>query len=444
MEEREFSTEWTRGLMKGWRFFPAPQSIPLAILILLVVALEECRGQLPERGMPRPLPAVYLDERGYAGQAAAASPDTAVPQVASSGFSVLHQAQTASQVRLGEPVAVAISVRSPAIQSHDSRSKLSQSLTVVQLWREAARVQQEAQQLLERRAYYAARRGAIDALGFYAAASDLGGGYGQAQSDFAAALRAIREAGDFVGRYGVVDSEAQRRMIRSHSTPVLENGIASDCSPHEAADEYLDFARDRFGRAFRSCAAAAGALRLLGLAETRCEENPHAIREGIALCALRAALLVDPTNVNVHHDLGSYALQAGLDAEAEWVLKWSFEKQPTPGAIQGLIALYERRGQADAARSLEREYSQLLARGYEKHVYQLPPETFASISPPVQVGNAVAWPAGMAFAQGAGPAVRAPNASMPAMMPANGLTPSDPAKPGFGARVSAVMRQVFD
>jgi len=101
----------------------------------------------------------------------------------------------------------------------------------------------EASAKLDSHAYLTAAANAVDALKLIAQTLDARAGNATATGDLTKALTAIREAEDFVGKYGMVDSAAIKRMVRSHSTEVLKPYDTTNLSGLAAADVYLDWSR---------------------------------------------------------------------------------------------------------------------------------------------------------------------------------------------------------
>ena len=268
----------------------------------------------------------------------------------------------------------------------------SESLTAVQLLRDSKRLHEEAERLLASGAEYAAYDAAVRSLRSMAAANDLEHGGDQATSSLNAALEAIREAGDFMGRFGEVDLATIDRMIASHRTPVLKGCNVSNLTPLVAADHYLDFARRQLTLAVHDQQDAANVLAVLGNAARNRQVNPVGLRDSIAICCLRAAVATNPDNAGVTSELGYHAMQLGLLDEARWALETSLASSPSRHALQNLIETHRLAGDIDQARAL---IAQLDALGGPEPVKQLQvtpvsPEEFAALSPPVQPGSPMA------------------------------------------------------
>lgn len=314
----------------------------------------------------------------------------------------VHRQQVAAEVSesiLGQPFRG---------MSADQLQPLSESLTAVQMLRQAQRLQREAEQLIARGAHYAARQTAAESLRAFAAASDLAQNSHNAKQQLDAALEAVRESGDFLGRYGTVDQAGLARMVGSHRTPLLKRIDTSDLSPVAAADLYLDFARDRFSRALAGNPDAARSLMVLGQAERQRDAGPTTANDSIALCCARAALAVSPEDATTHNELGYLALQVGLLDEARWALERGLSIRPSTEALQNLVETHRLAGNIETAQMLARQLP-TNAGAPQLNVLHVSPEAFASISPPVQNGSAAA-----PTAMGRGPVVPQPTLQPPA------------------------------
>ncbi|XZE52411.1 hypothetical protein SH139x_004104 [Planctomycetaceae bacterium SH139] len=268
----------------------------------------------------------------------------------------------------------------------------SESLTVIQLLRDSEQKRAEANRLLQSGASYAAHAAAVDALRSLAAAADLRAGGKQASQAVNAALESIREAGDFMGRYGDVETPAIERMVASHRTPVLKGYDLTNVTPLSAADNYLDYAREQFTIAAAGQPEAAQALVVLGNAERKRGEHPQNLRDSIAISCLRAAVGTNPQNPYLASELGYHAMQLGLLGEARWALEHSLALQPSRPALQNLIETHRLAGNQAKAIELAAQLQQtgIPASQPAVNILQVSPEVFASISPPVQSGSPVA------------------------------------------------------
>ncbi len=289
--------------------------------------------------------------------------------------------------------------------SGQGTSPLSESVTVTQMLRQASELRLESERALRRGANFSARESAVGGLRALAVATD-----GQYQTSAASdalqiALDAVREAEDFVGRYGQADSAAVNRMVASHQTPVLKDRQNQDMSPHAAADAYLDFARQRLTQAMSSRPEASPLLRVLAHAEKATRESDVEFANSVSLCYLRAAVATNSQDAEALNELGYGALQLGLLGESEWALERSLASQPSVPALQNLIEVNRLTGNSERARQLVAMLPNGgQAPGKTLTITPIDASSFATISPPVQNAPMV-MPAGVVSGpQSIGPA----------------------------------------
>jgi tetratricopeptide (TPR) repeat protein len=272
-------------------------------------------------------------------------------------------------------------VSNPA--SLQTPTPVSESLTSVQLLRECENRSATADRLLRSGATFAAKEESLAAIRCFSAALDLQRG----GRDATEALEdAMREAGDFLGRYGTLDAAGVQRMVASHETPVLKNRDTSELTPHAAADVYLDYARINLGKAVQGNAKGARLLMLLANSQRARGAGDENMSDAIAITCLRAAVGSSPDDALLASELGYHAMRAGLLGEAKWALQRSLAIRPSTPALQNLIETHRLAGDLDRARELVA----MLPPGTPPVtqptmlVTTVSPTTFASISPPVQ------------------------------------------------------------
>ena len=209
-----------------------------------------------------------------------------------------------------------------------------------------------------------------------------------AASDLQAARDAIREARDFAGKYGTMDVAAMERLALSHSTTVLKDQSLQNVSPTDAADRYLDEARQRLARlaTYRPEAAqAADLLAAIYLARGDLDLLPNQT----ALCLRRAALQGQPHNADLAERLGMHLAATGLDAEAKWALEHAMSISPSQMVYNTLAAVQQRAGDRDEALRVAAQIRSRLPAGVEHprggvpDIVQLSPAEFARVSKPV-------------------------------------------------------------
>lgn len=173
----------------------------------------------------------------------------------------------------------------------------------------------EAQLKLEIRAYLTAEEKAKKALELITQSIDARQQSAIASRDLMIALTAIREAEDFVGKYGMVDGDAINRMVRSHSTEALKPYNTSNLNGVAAADIYLDWARRCITPIAVADPLAAEAIRILSQSH-RLRDNgtPFGIATSVHL--IRAAAAGAPNSAQVRVDFEKTMQVAGLSGES--------------------------------------------------------------------------------------------------------------------------------
>ncbi len=199
------------------------------------------------------------------------------------------------------------------------------------------------------------------------------------------ARTAIREARDFSGHYGVVNSDAIRRMAMSHRTKVIDLQQPSNLSASDVIDRYLDEARVRLSATAARSVEAAQAMDLLAAVYLG-RADANTLPSSTALCLRRAALQGQPNNASLALRLGMHLADLGLYQEAQWALQRSMRLQPSPQASDALIAVLRRSGKdQEAAHWIAVMGEQPLAsqqtpRPRVPEVTELSPQEFAAIS----------------------------------------------------------------
>lgn len=285
----------------------------------------------------------------------------------------------------------------------------------------------EAELLLGRKSIFAARQAAEKALGHLAEANDrvlptAKLNSGSHVDELERALVAIRESGDFWGRLGPLHDEDLPRRVAAHRTEVLKATSLERLAARDAADIYLDFARESLVRglgkgpmACRALAVLAGAYRVQAAESPQMADN----YEMIAVCCLRAATTCDSANAGVANELGYLLLRRELLQEARWALFRSLSAQPTPQALQNLAEVHRRFGHLDLA-------LQCIDAAGRLHPQQ-PAEAGVQLVSPEELAR---------FGSGMAPAVPHARAAAPAAATAVPATSADAANWAEPARVA--------
>ncbi|NND98140.1 MAG: hypothetical protein HKN47_12505 [Pirellulaceae bacterium] len=211
--------------------------------------------------------------------------------------------------------------------------------------RDVASVQlQEASTRLQRGATHSAKRLTFKALRNIAAMQDVHEGGNRHAKQLETAFAALRESGDFVGKFGAVQSDAMARMVAVHETEILKSQDLNNLSSIRAAELYLGVAHQNLVHAVGAVRAASDALILLGQIEHNMAEVSDTHAGAVAVTLQRAAVEIDPNNATALYQLGSSMLNQGMDQQAFSVLQKSVNARPTRQGYQRLMQVAERLG----------------------------------------------------------------------------------------------------
>jgi len=202
--------------------------------------------------------------------------------------------------------------------ANQSSQQVLPGFSVGGLREEAAKSLDEAALSLSTGANLTGAAAATEALKKIAQSIDIQRSDNLASADLAAALLALHEAEDFVGRYGTVDKNAIARMVRAHQTTVLKGFDTTNLTGIGAADVYMDFARQTLGSIASADPLAAHAIGLLGKSyRNRGSEAPMALAASVHL--MRAAASASPSDRGLVTELAAVLERANLVDEASIV-----------------------------------------------------------------------------------------------------------------------------
>ncbi len=249
-------------------------------------------------------------------------------------------------------------------------------------------------ELANRGAYYAARAEFIAGLRLLAQALDAERHTTQHSRSLAAALAALKEAGDFLPGAGKLEADLDLpAIIASHRTPVLKNTAAENLVPLVALKSYFTFAQAQFSAAAGREVAGSMALYALGklhaaAARQRNLDLPAA--EPKAVVFYQASLLVCPQNYMSANDLGVVLAQGGCYAEARSALEHSVFISRQSASLGNLAVVYQQLGQpwlaeqarrqAESVRRVEVEGRRARQTSANGAVQWVDPRTFAEMN----------------------------------------------------------------
>lgn len=208
-----------------------------------------------------------------------------------------------------------------------------------------------------------------------------------ATADLKLARTAIREARDFAGAYGDLDSQGVKRIARSHLTNIVKDDRAP-ISGADAIDQYFNEARIRLSRIAAARVEAAQAMDLLAAIHLGRNER-RLLPSQTALCLRRAALQGQPGNGSLALRVGMQLADLGLDDEARWALEHSMAIEPTQQGAKTLAKVLRRIGDHLGAEEITRQAAERFAAKPAKASPEIPriqfvsPEQFAKLSPSV-------------------------------------------------------------
>ncbi len=200
----------------------------------------------------------------------------------------------------------------------------------------------------------------------------------------------MREARDFSGIYGELDSPAIYRIAKSHRSNLLDRNETGAINAADAADRYLDSARVQLASIAARSDEAARTMDLLAAVYLG-RADAKTLPSATALCLRRAALQGQPKNANLAYRLGTHLSELGLLSEARWTLEHSMSLEPNRQTAEVLATILQRSGQGESAedvlaglsRQTDASEEILEARPRVPEIMTLSPADFAALSRPV-------------------------------------------------------------
>lgn len=282
--------------------------------------------------------------------AAASGPELADPLQA-----VRQSSEALAEESPWPPRELPASVASP-LKTADPARKRSRQLELIA--RQADRQTRHGLELAGRGAFFAARAEFLGALRLIAGGLDTEQKTNVHGRALAAALTAMKEAGDFLPSGPRLEAELDLpRIIAAHATPALKTD-AENVTSMTAMKCYFTFAQEQFAAAAGREVAAAMALRALGKLH-----DTLAGKKGIsgttsapkAMVFYQAALLVFPENFMAANDLGVLLARSGNYSSARDMFEYSLSLCRQSTTWRNLVVVYRQLGQTALAERAERE-----------------------------------------------------------------------------------------
>jgi tetratricopeptide (TPR) repeat protein len=202
-------------------------------------------------------------------------------------------------------------------------------------------------------AYFAARAEFIAALRLLSQGLDADSLTKQHSRALALALRAIKEADDFIPNGSTTEADLSvRSIVGNHETPALKKADLSGLTPMMALKCYLTFAQEQLAEAAGGEIAGSMALHALGkLHATLAKNKIGNVRaaEPKAMVFFQAALLVHGRNYMAANDLGVLLARCGNWADACAMLNYSLSLRSDPTGWHNLALVYQGLGQRELA-----------------------------------------------------------------------------------------------
>ena len=352
---------------------------------------------------PRGLLAVFamMLASGWAGELSAAEPSDwpcsrptdPVAEVISrdhAGAKSVAEQPVQEAARTDEPTKAVDLWASPLVAARPLKKRSEQLERIAQ---QADRRTQYGYELAGRNAYFAARSEFIGALRLVAEGLDTERKAVVHSRALAAAIRAMKEAEDFLPSQSRAEVALDLPGIfATHTTPVLKDR-AEDMTSLAALRCYHTFSQEQFAAAAGHEVAGSMALHALGklhAALARKNGSPIVAPESKAMVFYQAALLAYSENSLAANDLGVLLARCGRSNDARAMLEHGLALHPQSTGWRNLVVVYGQLGQTAlaerAVRQAERLRRQELARRQKSPasvtgaVQWVDPQTFAQSS----------------------------------------------------------------
>jgi tetratricopeptide (TPR) repeat protein len=254
-----------------------------------------------------------------------------------------------------DPVTVPVPTRedSAAATARDREAALAV------LARQVDAMSRRAEDLAMRGAYFAARAEMIKALRLITQVLDAQSGEGTHSRALGDAMRAFREAADFLPRGSQLEAELNvSQVVSGHRTPILKQEHLEHLAPVTAQQRYFDYAQRQLVVAGGGLPAASRGLHALAkictvLDQAKLETQTLFLPQAVALH--QAALLVDPGNYHAANELSVLLARFGQWEDARRVLLHGLAVHGAPEMWCNLSVVHEQLGEPDLARRARHE-----------------------------------------------------------------------------------------
>jgi len=340
----------------------------------------------PTAASPPPAAADELAEVAQAPPEPAAASPTQPPRPSSTDANLARR-KPRTVVRLPNVVATnAIPIHRPP---HHEPPRLVNDREMQLVALEVAKRTRRAFAEANRMALYSARAEFIEALGVIAGAIDTRESTDRHRQALAAGLRALDESDDFVVNGAQLEADLNiAAMVKSHSTPVLQETASKGMSALIARQRYYDYAQQQLTVAAAGQPGASMALFGLGkIYATLGDQSRAHVVEPVpkALVFHQAALETYRGNHLAANEIGVLLARFGRYEEARRSFELSVAVHPEPSTWHNLAVIYEKTGNMAAAANARQAVANLSRGGrsatQSKHsVEWVSPEMFANTS----------------------------------------------------------------
>ncbi|MEL6896791.1 MAG: hypothetical protein AAFP90_11860, partial [Planctomycetota bacterium] len=285
-----------------------------------------------------------------------------------------------------------------------SHAAETRTMTAQRLYRQAEESLRRSDQQLRRGATLSCRESAIQGLHKIAQSIQQQMPDAPAIDDCQQSITAIREAFDFLGRFGSVDHEAVERCVWSHKSGILKDASGNPLrgvdkmQGMEAAERYLADAAQRLVRLCYRDEIGAQLLQQIArsyldpsISQTAGDWKDDQLgSQMVAMTLTRCVVQCDVPNAELYSSAGRSFARFGLIPEARDAMKMSLAIQPDHTTADQLRQIAIRMGDDDAVQIALKTLATTPAPPSMRvpPVTRLSPTQFAALSPRSNLGGA--------------------------------------------------------